>query len=54
MSPETLHCGICGKPIYVKNFADGMSKLRHHRQKYHPKAFKESVKKAVATRKKNK
>lgn len=51
--PETIHCRICGKPIRAKNFEDGMAKLRRHRAKYHPQAFRESVKKAVRTRKEN-
>ena len=53
MSPETIHCLICGKPIRAKNFEDGMAKLRRHRQKYHPKAFKKGIKKGVKTRKAN-
>jgi hypothetical protein len=51
--PEIIHCSICHKPIHVKNFADQMKKLREHRQKAHPKAFKESIKRGVATRKRN-
>jgi hypothetical protein len=49
--PETIHCRICGKAIRVKNFGDMMAKLRRHRKKYHPKAFRESIKKGVRTRK---
>lgn len=50
--PETIHCSICGKPIRVKDFVDGMAKLRRHRKKYHPKAFRESIKKGIKTRSK--
>lgn len=49
--PEIIHCRICGKAIHVENFADMMAKLRRHRKKYHPRAFRQSVKKAIATRK---
>jgi hypothetical protein len=48
--PETIHCGICGKAIHAKNLEDGMAKLRRHRKKYHPRAFRESVRKGVETR----
>ncbi len=51
--PEKIKCGICGKSIRVKNFVDQMKKLRQHPKKCQPKAFKESVKKSVATRKRN-
>jgi hypothetical protein len=54
MSPEIIHCGICRKPIKVEDFKDALAKLRRHRKKYHPKAFRKSIKKGVATRKKNK
>jgi hypothetical protein len=50
--PEIIHCSICNKPIKVKDFPDQMKKLREHRKKAHPKAFKESIKKGLATRKK--
>lgn len=53
--PETIHCRVkgCGKAIRVKNFPDAMKKLREHRRTAHPKAFKESIKKGIATRKRN-
>ncbi len=51
--PEVVHCRICDKPIHVKDFPDMMKKLRKHRKEKHPKAFKESGKKGLATRKKN-
>lgn len=49
--PETIHCSICGKAIRGENFQDWMAKLRRHRKKYHPAAFKRSVKKGVKARK---
>jgi hypothetical protein len=52
--PEKIRCSICHKAFRVKNFKDGMDKLRHHRRISHPKAFKESIKKGIATRKRNK
>jgi hypothetical protein len=51
--PETIHCSICHKAIRVKDFADSMHKLRDHRKLKHPKAFKASIKKGIATRKRN-
>lgn len=55
MSPEIIHCRIkgCGKAIHVENFADAMSKIRRHRKEKHPRLFNQSVKKGVATRKRN-
>ncbi len=50
--PEIVHCKICRKSFKVKDFADAMKKLRHHRKLEHPKAFRESIKKSIATRKK--
>jgi hypothetical protein len=54
--PETIHCHVrgCGQAIHGENFADIMSKLRHHRKAKHPQLFKKSVKKSVETRKENK
>lgn len=49
--PETIHCSICRKAIRGKDFRDIMAKLRRHREKYHPKAFRESIRKGVRTRK---
>ena len=49
--PETIHCSLCGKPIKVENVQDMMVKIRHHRKKYHPKAFRESIRKGVKSRK---
>jgi hypothetical protein len=51
--PETIHCSICHKPIRVKDFADQMKKIREHRKEFHPKAFKSSIRKGIATRKRN-
>lgn len=52
--PESVRCSICGQGISGKNFADIMAKLRRHRKQKHPKAFRESIKKGVATRRRNK
>jgi hypothetical protein len=49
--PEIIKCGICGRPLKVDGFADQMKKIRDHRRKFHPKAFKESIKKGIETRK---
>ena len=49
--PEIVHCSICGKAIKVKNFADQMEKIRHHRKLKHPYAFNKSIQKAKRTRK---
>ncbi len=50
MSPEVVRCSICGKAIKVKDFKDQMAKIRRHREKYHPSAFRKSIRKGVATR----
>lgn len=50
MPMKTVHCSLCGKAISGKNFLERMTKLRRHRKQAHPKAHKESVKKAVKTR----
>lgn len=54
--PEVLHCRVrgCGKTFRVKSFEDGMSKLRRHRKQEHPSLFKQSIKKGIETRKRNK
>lgn len=49
--PETIHCRKCGKAIRVKDFVDQMKKVREHYKEEHPKAFRESIKKGIATRK---
>jgi len=49
--PETIRCSRCKKAIRVDNFPDQMAKLRKHYKASHPKAFKESIKKGVKTRK---
>jgi hypothetical protein len=48
---ETVRCSICGKTFRVKNFADQMAKIRHHRKVAHPKAFRASVRKSIVNRK---
>jgi hypothetical protein len=50
--PETIHCSICHKAIRVKDFQDQMAKIRRHRKKYHPSAFKKSIEKGVKARRK--
>jgi len=50
-------CKICGACAPKEYLAHGKSKeriawLRRHRQKYHPTAFKRSIKKGVKARKK--
>jgi len=50
--PETISCSICGKRIRGKNFADIMDKLRSHRKREHPRAFRESIRRGVETRRK--
>lgn len=47
--PCTKHCSLCGKP-FKGNFQDVMAKLRRHRKQSHPKAHRESVKKALKTK----
>lgn len=49
--PEVIHCRVCGQSFRVKNFEEGMAKLRSHRKRMHPTAFKRSVKQGIATRK---
>ncbi len=49
--PETIKCSKCGKKIRVDGFADQMSKIRRHYKKNHPTAFKQSIKRGVAKRK---
>ncbi len=52
MSPNrTIHCSICSKAIIGYDFPERMKKLRHHRERMHPYAFKQSVAKSVKTRK---
>ena len=48
--PKIISCSICGKKFRVKDFADMMDKIRSHRKREHPKAFRESIKRAVKTR----
>lgn len=51
--PEVLHCRVkgCKATFKVKNFQDGMQKIRHHRKQAHPVKWKESVAKGIKTRK---
>ena len=56
MSPlKSYGCSICGEQAPTTCRADGkfeerMAWLLSHRKKHHPKAHRESVKKAVRTR----
>jgi len=59
MPYKTFGCSICGKqaPKSLREhgtFEERQDWLRDHRKKYHPKAFKESVRKGLKTRRKNK
>lgn len=54
---SNLVCSICKKRIRKTDpskvpFKMRMKRLRDHRKKYHPSAFKKSVKKGVRTRSK--
>lgn len=51
--PERIHCRVrgCNWSTMAENFEDGMAKLRRHRKKAHPRLFRQSTKKSVATRK---
>lgn len=51
MPDKTVHCSICGKAVSGYDFPERMAKLRRHRKKYHPKAFRESIRKGIASRK---
>lgn len=53
---SNLVCSICKKRIRKTDpskyaFKMRMKRLREHRKKYHPSAFKKSIKKGVKTRK---
>ena len=50
MPTRTIHCKICGHAISGYDFAARMKKLREHRKKYHPAAFRASVRKSLVTR----
>lgn len=51
MPTKTIHCSICNKAISGYDFPERMSKLRRHRKKVHPLAFRKSVEKGLKTRK---
>lgn len=46
----TIHCKVCGRGISGYDFAERMTKLRHHYQKKHPSEFRLWGKKAARTR----
>ena len=55
MPCPAMHCRICAKQGKTwtargSNFAERMASLRRHRKQEHPKAHKESVKKALRTK----
>lgn len=52
MPRKTIHCSLCGKPIFGDNFPERMARLRRHRKRSHSKAHRRSIKKAVRTRRK--
>jgi hypothetical protein len=49
-NPESCHCTKCGKRSPVGYFEDRTAWLRRHYKKNHPRAWKRSVAKGVATR----
>jgi hypothetical protein len=51
---KRVHCSKCGKisPSTAKTFDKRMAWLRRHRKRSHPTAHKESVKKAIRTKRK--
>ena len=56
MPLKSFKCSICGARCpkeYLRHGAMGkrMSWLREHRKRVHPRAFRESIKKGVRTRK---
>lgn len=53
MPMKTIHCGICGTAIRGDDFPERMDKLRRHRKRKHPGAFRQSVKKAQRTGRSN-
>ena len=59
MPLKSYGCSICGKQAPKKLREEGKLEerfawLRGHREKNHPRKFKESIKKGIATRKRNK
>lgn len=57
MPYKSFGCSICGRQAPKKLRADGKSEerwswLRRHRAKHHPRAHKESIRRAVETRSK--
>ena len=50
---KNIKCSKCGKRIRGTKdvgFKERMAKLRRHRKKYHPKAHRKSIKKALKTK----
>jgi hypothetical protein len=55
---KTFGCSICGKQAPAKlrlhgTFEERMKWLREHREKFHPRKFRESIRKGIETRKRN-
>lgn len=55
MPLKSFKCRICGKKcpqryLAHSKFSERMNWLRRHRKRYHPKAHRKSIKKAVRTR----
>ena len=51
---KTIHCRLCGRAIKGATFQSRMKKLRKHRKRQHPRAHRESIRKAVRTREQKK
>jgi len=49
---KTVHCRVCGAPITGYDFPERMAKLRRHYKRKHPKLWRKSVEKALATKRK--
>lgn len=50
MPEKTIRCQTCGKPIRGYDFSARMEKLRRHYKEAHPRLWKLSVAKSLATK----
>jgi len=50
MPEKTVYCRVCGKGIRGYDFEERMEKLRRHYKREHPRKWRESVAKALATK----
>lgn len=50
MPEKTIRCRICGKAIKGYDFPERMAKLRRHYSRAHPKHWRQSVAKSLATK----